>query len=254
MESFAKAVLAPFPMVMSALGITLAIFWRTPSLSRARLTWLTSFYALLFLWCWPPLSYLLVGTLEWSFPPNLSRPSTAAIVVLSGWFQPPNGDLPEGQLGSDTLSRCCQAVRLYHRTGPCLVIVSGGKVDAQSPGPTLGEAMKEFLIELGLPPERLVAEEKSRNTWENAQFTSEVLRERSIPQIVLVTEAIHLRRAVRCFEAQGLKVIPCGVDYRATDFDWRPSNLLPSAGAANTNQEVIHEWLGFGWYWLNGRM
>ena len=52
----------------------------------------------------------------------------------------------------------------------------------------------------------------------------------------------------------GILVVPAGCRYRATEFFWTVFNFLPSAGAANSNQEVIHEWMGLAWYWLKGRI
>jgi uncharacterized SAM-binding protein YcdF (DUF218 family) len=175
------------------------------------------------------------------------------IVVLAGWLQPPDDFRPQAELGEDTLRRCFHAVQLYRRTGPCSIVVSGGKVDTSEPGPTLAEAMHEFLVGQGVPDEAIVQEDQSRNTYENAALTARLLHNQGITDVMLVTDAIHLPRAVRCFEAQGVSVTPSGVAYRATRFEGALGDFLPSPTAAANNQKVLHEWLGMAWYWMNGR-
>jgi uncharacterized SAM-binding protein YcdF (DUF218 family) len=113
--------------------------------------------------------------------------------------------------------------------------------------------MRSFLVEHGVAEEWIVLEDRSRNTFENARDTANLLHRDNVTTVVLVTDAIHLPRAVRCFEAQRLQVIPSGVRYRATGFEPGLHEFLPSAAAAAANQQVLHEWLGMAWYWMNGR-
>ena len=61
----------------------------------------------------------------------------------AGYVSPPSDAAAEPELGSDTLLRCLHAVRLY-KARPGLMVVSGGKVDANTPGPTLAKAMHDF--------------------------------------------------------------------------------------------------------------
>jgi hypothetical protein len=50
-----------------------------------------------------------------------------------------------------------------------------------------------------------------------------------------------------------LHVVQSGDRYRATRFEAKLNDFLPSAGAAANNQRVLHEWLGLAWHWMNGR-
>ncbi|WP_425456884.1 YdcF family protein [Balnearium lithotrophicum] len=47
--------------------------------------------------------------------------------------------------------------------------------------------MKRFLVELGIPEDKIIEEKKSRNTLENALFTREILETKGIDKICLVT-------------------------------------------------------------------
>lgn len=258
MYTFFLKLLHPFRLCFLVLAVVLVIIWCRRSAPRRVLLWLSIPFALLYLFCLPLVSYFAVGTLEWGYPPDdpqAARPNAGAIVVLSGGIHPPDATRPKAVLDDSTLYRCLHAVDLYQKPqGPCPVVVTGGIVDPDREGPTLGDAMAQFLCRLGVAEADIVVEARSRSTHENALFTAELLREKGITKIVLVTEASHLPRAVRCFRRQGLAVVPSGCDYHATEFKWSIFQLIPSFGAAKGNQRVVHEYLGFIWYWLRGRI
>jgi uncharacterized SAM-binding protein YcdF (DUF218 family) len=247
-------ILRPYTLLVLVLVIAQAFLWRKRVERRRRLLWITIPVLALYVYSLPAVSFLLFGTLEWQFPPLKVVPQDAqAIVVLSGGIYPPDSVRKKAQLESGTLYRCLHAAELYH-AGPRLIVLTGGKVDPQRKGPKLAEAMREFMVKLGVADDDIVLETESRTTHENALYTAELLRQRGIDHVVLVTDATHLRRAKRCFEVQGLRVTPSGCRYRATEFNWRVAKFLPKAGAAAGNQDVVHEWLGLTWYWLKGRI
>ncbi|MBV5273815.1 MAG: YdcF family protein, partial [Lamprocystis purpurea] len=68
---------------------------------------------------------------------------------------------------------------------------------------------------LGVPERAMVLEEQSRNTRENARFSVALLRERGIGSMVLVTSALHMRRALGLFAAEGMQVFPAATDHEA---------------------------------------
>ena len=84
------------------------------------------------------------------------------------------------------------AARLYHQGKPRLIVVSGGKVDAGVPGPTLAQAMRDLLVGQGIKENDLLVEDQSRTTYENALLTAKILSRRGIRQIVLVTSAVDM--------------------------------------------------------------
>jgi hypothetical protein len=79
------------------------------------------------------------------------RPADArAIVVLGAGVVPPDGPRDRAELDHDSTLRCQHAARLYHQGRPCKVVVSGGKVDPDEPGPPVARVMADFLIQLGV--------------------------------------------------------------------------------------------------------
>ena len=114
--------------------------------------------------------------------------------------------------------------------------------------------MSEFLRTHGLPTADIVLEDQSRTTYENAVLTARLLRARDLDEIVLITDALHMARAERCFRSQGIKVVPVGCRHRTTQFNWSILIFLPTFNALEDMHGVAHEWLGIFWYVLKSRI
>jgi uncharacterized SAM-binding protein YcdF (DUF218 family) len=146
------------------------------------------------------------------------------------------------------------AAELYRRGPRCPVVVSGGLVDPDANMPPLSHQMREFLIQLGVAGEDILIEDRSTTTYENAAACAKLLASESRQPVVLVTDALHMRRAERCFRHEGVDVVPAPCQMKGEEFQWSLSKLLPSAGAAASVNEVVHEVLGLIWYKLKGRI
>jgi uncharacterized SAM-binding protein YcdF (DUF218 family) len=234
---------------------TLACALRGREGRRWRVFFCAAALTLLTICCMPAVAWLALGSLEWRYPPgSVSADSAKVIVALAGSLRPADDGSEKFQLADDSLDRCVHAVRIYRANPSRTIIVSGGKVDPTFTGPTLASAMREFLISVGIPAEKILVEDRSRTTYENAAETAKILRKRGVQQIVLVTEAAHMWRADGCFRKVGLDVIPSGCNYRAGRQDWSLDDFLPSPYAAEHVDLVAHEWIGIAWYWLHGRI
>lgn len=94
--------------------------------------------------------------------------------------------------------------------------------------------------------------DRSRSTYENAFYSAEILRQKGVGRILLVTEAYHMVRSERCFRKLGLSVIPapCG----AHELLPVVSTFIPDGGAILDNEHALHEYIGLGWYGIKGRI
>ena len=155
-------------------------------------------------------------------------------------------------MDEDSLDRCLLAARLYAEGPPCPVLASGGKVFADTPGPAYAAVLADFLEQLGVKPSDLVREEASRNTHENAVECARLLKEKGIGRVVLVVDAVDMRRAAACLRREGIVVFPAPCHFRATGFPSSVGALLPGPHAAEQVERVWHEWLGLAWYWGRG--
>ena len=134
------------------------------------------------------------------------------------------------------------------------MVTCGGRPEAGDEVRSLAAYMEDFLVAEGVPAGKIIKEEGSSTTYENALFTAPMLRERELRTIVLVTDGWHMPRAAATFRAQGLKVIPAPATLRSARFEGPLSRWLPSHHALVQNERVLHEWLGLAWYLLSGRL
>ena len=203
----------------------------------------------------PAVAHLALLSLESYSPPLEDRPhDVRAIVVFSAGVYAPEGPRARAEMDEDSLKRCLEATRLYRQGSPCLILVSGGKVDPETPGPSYAAVLGELLEQGGVKKADLLLEENSRTTYENAVECAKILKVRQIERVVLVADAVDMFRAAACLRKQGIEVVPAPSHFRATQF--RPSvfTFLPNPGAAAGCQRVWHEWLGVAWYWSQGRI
>jgi uncharacterized SAM-binding protein YcdF (DUF218 family) len=203
----------------------------------------------------PAVAYLAAMSLESYAPPvEEMPPDTEAIVVFSAGVYPPEGPRTRAEMDEETLHRCLAAARLYHQGPRCPVLVSGGKVEPDIPGPAYAAVMAEFLAQLGVKQTDLIREEASQTTYENAVECARLLQERHLRRVVLVVDAMDMARAARCLRKTGIEVVPAPCHFRATLLHPSVFTWLPGPGGARGIQRAWHEWLGLVWYWCRGRI
>ena len=168
---------------------------------------------------------------------------TQAIVVLGGGVRPGNRalGLPH-ELTLEAHERLLAGARLARHTGLPLAFSGGQGWLQQAPSPNEAEVASTLLWQdHGLKFRWL--ESASRDTQENAEMTARLLHADHVRQIALVTQAWHMQRSVRHFEAAGFKVLPVPVGIpRGTGSPWL--DLLPSAQGLGLSRQVLREWLG----------
>jgi uncharacterized SAM-binding protein YcdF (DUF218 family) len=202
-------------------------------------------------------------SLEEMHPPQRAEdmPKADAIVVLGGGMCANTNTLvyAEMHMGAD---RVWHAARLWKAGRAPVVIASGvGEADASYP----------LLRDLGVPESAIVLENAARNTEENAGYVVEWLkanggsadgRAGGARRILLVTSAMHMRRAVLMFErafakARGegeapVEVVPAAADYDglAAVRPFRFSDVFPSPDHLYAKSLAFKEILGYWGYRL----
>jgi len=196
----------------------------------------------------------LLTPLESAYPPLVDTTSfgpDAAIVLLGGGVYakaPEYGG--QDRLAAHALQRANYAATLAKKTG-LPVFVSGGAVLSDATEPE-GLIMRRYLTDLGVPAVRVHVEASSQNTWENARKLLPVLRLAGIRRVLLVTSAVHMPRAVWCFSAQGMDVLPAPCAYMGggrTPRDIR--DYVPYWTTLEYSSLALHEYLGLIWYGLH---
>ena len=105
--------------------------------------------------------------------------------------------------------------------------------------------MTDFLVEFGVPNNRIISESKSKNTRENALYTKGMMDSLKIHTIALVTSSLHMRRSVGTFSKLGFDVIPVGsrlfrIPKKRERFD--PFTLIPNVGNLSLSTQAIYEY------------
>ena len=180
-------------------------------------------------------------------------PVGSAILVLSGGsFKYRAGGLSLDVPSEATALRALEAARLYRLLGDPLIIASGGAVfPAANPDPE-SEALGKALVALGVPPQRIVYESRSRNTLEQAAQSKAILQTRHINHFVLVTSSLHMKRSMAVFRAAGLSPYPSAARVRSEGLNDYP--LLPQQRFLSLSDDAIYDYLALGYYWARGRM
>jgi uncharacterized SAM-binding protein YcdF (DUF218 family) len=93
------------------------------------------------------------------------------------------------------------------------------------------------LVGEGIAPERVLIEQHSRNTYEDAKLLTTAVKPKPGEYWLLVTSAVHMPRAIGAFRQNGFMVEP-----------W------PTYGHwSNDYGHALHEWIGLVVYWMRGR-
>ncbi len=111
-----------------------------------------------------------------------------------------------------------------------------------------GKVMQRWLIKLGVAPSRVFREDTAKTTWENATHIQQILQDKGIRKIILVTTAWHMPRAVHAFKSQGLRVIPAPCAYIAKKEAYHLLSFLPQAHVLADSSDALHEYMGILWY------
>lgn len=225
-------------LVVAVLGLLLQ--------RRARRTGTTLVVlALAWLWLWstPAASEALRERVERPYPPVAaeSLPRADAIVLLGGALAPAAPGRIYPDLGS-AADRIWHAARVFRAGKAPLLLASGGSDLAVAQVPEARD-MAGLLVQLGVPADAIVQEDRSRTTGENARFSAPLLRARRVQSILLVTSALHMPRAVAEFERTGFRVIPATTDHAQPQYTgvqlW-----LPDADALDDSARAIKEVVG----------
>lgn len=237
-----------FAMILGSIALALR-WWRS---GRALVIFVTAGYVLFgFL----PFHVWLLRPLEDRFPhPDLAGKEIAGIIVLGGAVDPyitNTRGVIQLDLGASRMTEAAALARRYPKAR--LVFAGGSAALLGSPFTEAGVADRLFKS-LGVEPGRLTMESRSRNTYENAIFTRELVKPQPGQTWLLITSAFHMPRSVGIFRKAGFPVVPYPVDYRTRGTSreyWAPSRNV-GKGLRQTDI-AVREWFGLAAYYVTGK-
>lgn len=172
-----------------------------------------------------------------------NNPKGDVIVMLGGGatLDTPNLNF-NGHLSGFAANRLITSAQLYKKLN-IPIIISGGKV-FKSTG-TESEIAKNILINLGIPENSIITENKSINTTENAKYTKQILDKYNFKNPILVTSAFHMNRAVIQFKKFNVNVLPFPTDYQTNIHESIELNdFIPSSDSLLKLSLSIKEFIG----------
>jgi uncharacterized SAM-binding protein YcdF (DUF218 family) len=207
-------------------------------------------------------SYSLARSLEWRYLPIGESQSAEAIVLLGGGTEPSHSPRSAVEMNAAG-DRMIHAADLFHSGSAPIILLSGGNISwMESTENSPAADMREILLKLGIPEEKMILQNKSQNTFEDAKYSAEILNSLKIKRILLVTSAMHMPRSVALFEKQGFDVIPSPTDFTITMEGWNKTfspnfetfltNLLPNSSSLGLTTNVLKEYIGMMMYQWQG--
>ena len=208
--------------------------------------------ALLWLLSSEPVRDALTSQLEFQYPAlnieKLDNKQTPIVLLGGGIYEHPPEYQGQDSLGRYSMMRTIYAAQIAKQTG-LPIYATGGKPLSEN-SEAEGDVMKRWLLWFRVPPASIHVESMANTTWENAILTKTMLEKKGQQTIILVTSAWHMPRAVWCFEAQGLNVIPAPTDYLTENEPYDLRSFLPRWNVLNDSSHALHEYLGLLFYWL----
>ncbi|WP_428426966.1 YdcF family protein [Pararhizobium sp.] len=209
---------------------------------------------LLFLTLFTSTGTVTLQVLENRIPKPAGLPADlSCIIILGGAFENEVIAKRGGIELNQAADRFVEALKLAQSYPAARILVSGG--DGSFSGRYDGDAQasETFFSTFGIAPERLIREDQSRTTFENAANTKQLLEANGLSNCALVTSAFHMPRSVGLFRKLGIAVTPWPVDYRTSgDAPLRLDFSQPSLNAQLTTT-AMREWTGLLAYFISGR-
>lgn len=151
--------------------------------------------------------------------------------------------------------RLFQTIELYHKGRVKQIMFSGGSGSLTFPDHKEGVYIKKYLQNIHIPDSAIIIESESKNTHENAEYSKKILDSLKLNgNILLVTSAFHMRRAMACFKKAGFTNVTPYITNRMSG----PRKFaidhcfIPSAEPMGIIHVIIHEWVGCIMYKVKG--
>lgn len=243
-----EMLMAPLNLVLLAL-LAAAVF-----LGCGRVVWgrrlVQSVAVFLVLAAMLPWTDWLLLPLEDRVPPPVTLPPRVdGIVVLGGAIDPVLSAERKQPALNDAAERLTAMVQLGRLYPAARLIYSGGSGSVTRQDAKEAPVARTLLEAMGFECTRVVFEDQSRNTRENAILSYDIARPQPGQTWLLVTSAAHMPRSLGAFRAAGWQVVPYPVDYTTAGVSPWSWELGRGLGALSRG---LHEWGGLLYYRLRG--
>jgi len=244
----------PLPLALLLVVIGSLLLWRDRRILGSLLVAVA--VAGLYLLSTPAVSDRLVASLEDRFGSDTvaEMPRADAIIVLGGGVLPPANPRSDADL-THTADRVWFAAEL-HRAGKAPLVIATGARPYVDSGSSAAEATRDLLVRLGVPRGAVIVRSDSNSTRQDAvAVRAELARRGTVQELLLVTSALHMPRALATFRAIGLQAWPAPTDRQVVEPAVRDEwSWLPDHAAFARANRAWHEYVGMAYYRMRGWM
>jgi len=185
--------------------------------------------------------------------PNVLPQKIDGVIVLGGGFESHLTQISGHIVANDNVDRVFCFVEIAKKHPQAKLVFSGGQGDILHPDAMESLDARLFFHLVGLGSANILYETQSRNTYENAYYTKEMVKPKAGENWVLVTSAFHMPRAVGIFEELDWKIIPYQCDPK-TDGKYTLVGGLPNVTANFSALNIaVKEIIGLIVYNLTGK-
>ena len=186
----------------------------------------------------------------WKIKQDITYQKFDAGILLGGMISLSSSD--ENVLFNEYNDRLLNTLELFHKGIIKKIIITGASGSLSS---DLKEAdiIKSFLIRIGVPREKIIVENQSKNTHENAIYTELTCKELEMDKysFLLITSDYHMRRSLSCFKKTGLNITPYVKESDEFHFDLEYL-IVPQTSVLFKWKVLFHEIVGYFMYKLMG--
>ncbi len=200
------------------------------------------------------IGYVVIAPLEGRFVRPAEPARIDGIVVLGGGMDGEVNTVRGGfELGRSG-DRLVETLRLALTHPEARIVIAAGAAALATDQEPEARAARRFFEALGIDPSRIVIDDKSRNTEENATFAKALAGAQDGQTWLLVTSAFHMPRAVGLFRRAAFDVVAWPADYLASGAESPGIKLDQAAENIAVATLAFREWAGLAGYRLTGRI
>jgi uncharacterized SAM-binding protein YcdF (DUF218 family) len=245
-------LIKPDSLFLFALTLTGILWWRGyDRLARRLLVFLILMAWIVYI---VPVGGWLKTPLDTRFETNPGLPERIdGVIVLGGSVITRASSYWQQLETNDYADRIIHFITLAQRYPTAKLVFTGGNASISGSGSTEAEHVRDLFKTRGIKNERIIIEDQSRNTAENAVYSKRLARPQPGENWILITSSTHMPRSVGLFCKQNWPVIPYPVDHGSVpDGEFNPSpNLVHNVETLN---QAVYEWIGLTAYYFSGKI
>jgi uncharacterized SAM-binding protein YcdF (DUF218 family) len=240
-DGFRPSNLLVLALVLSLVGVVLRRRW------GQRLLGVTTAAAVL-ITLFPIGTWMLVPLENRFHTPKPMPDHVDGIIVLGGAVRSYWTSVHGQPNLNEHAERMTEGVALARRYPNAALVFTGGNRHVISES----DVARMFFEGQGIDMSRVILEDKSHSTYDNAVLTKGLVKPSPGQVWLLVTTAYHMPRSVGAFRRAGWHIVPYPVDYLTAGRIENPIKI-DMAGNLDTFDDATRAWLALAAYYLTGK-